>query len=235
MQKVVLVVVLAVCYLIAILFAKQMGGLFVVMMSELLMIFIVAGLLYRNIPVSLLNASRDNCFRVDGTLSRRRNWLERKAAFKVFANLLAVIVLVAMAGNLMVLWIDAGILPLQLAGETISLFSPDLHAWRDRIAEANLDTDYSNWRYSGEALAEITNSPNFVKITFPAILGIASFWLVCGAILILKAYRFSLCQFELGIRMRNKEYVDRDIGRYQSHKDYLDGEQRGVDFQGVLG
>ncbi len=234
MKKVVLVVVFAVCYMIAILFAKQMGFLFALMMSELLVIFIVAGLLYRNVPFALSNASRDNCFRVDGTLSRRRKWLERKAKLKVYTNLLAVTALVAMAGNLLVLWIDASILPLPLASETISLFSSDLHAWRDRIADANLDTVYSNWRYSGEEVSDATNGPNYVKITFPAMLGIASFWLIGSALLILKTYRFSLSQFELGIRIRNKEYIDRDIGRFQSHKDYLGNQPRGIGFEGVL-
>jgi hypothetical protein len=232
MQKVVWGVVFAVCYPLAILFAKQIGFWFVVILSELLMISIVADLLYRNVPVSLLNASRDNCFRVDGSLSRHRKWLERQASFRVYTNLITVIALVAMAGNLLVLWIDASILPLPLASETLSLFTPDLHAWRDRIADANLDTDYSNWRYSGDAVSEMTDNPNFVKITFPAILGIASLWLVGSIILILKTYRFSLAQFELGIRNRNKEYVDRDIGRFQSHEDFLSGMQRDDDYAG---
>lgn len=220
MRKVVLAVVFAVCYVIAVLFAKQTGFLFVLVIGELLLIFIVAGLLYRIVPLALFKASQDNCFRVDGTLSQRRKWLERKATLKVYVNLLAINVLVAMAGNLLVLWIDASILPLSLASETVAHFSPDPHIWRDRIIDANLEYAYSNWRASGEGNFAATADPNYVKTTFPAMVGIASFWLLCSAILILKTYRFSLSQFELGIRMRNKEYVDRDIGWFQSHKDY---------------
>lgn len=233
MQKAVFVIVFALCCLIAILFAKQTGFLLVLVIGELLAIFIVVELLYRTVPFALFNASRDNCFRVDGTLSRRRKCLERKAALKVYNNLLAVTALLAMAGNLMALWIDASILPLPLASETVSLFSPDLHAWRDRIADANLENVYSNWRNSGPVGFEATIEPNFVKTTFPIILGIASFWLVCGTILILKMYRFSLSQFELGIRMRNKEYVDQDIGLFQSHEDYADAQPDGFGFEGI--
>lgn len=233
MQKTVFVVVFALCYLIAILFAKQTGFLFVLVISELLVIFIVTDLLYRNVPFALFNASRDNCFRVDGTLSRRRKWLERKAALKVYTNLLFVTALVAIAGNLMALWIDASILPLPLASETVSLFSTDLNAWRDRIADANLENIYSNWRNSGPVGSEATIEPNFVKTTFPTILGIALFWLVCGTILMLKIYRFSLSQFELGIRMRNKEYVDRDIGLFQSHEDYAGAQPDGFGVEGI--
>lgn len=214
MQKVVLAVVFAVGYVIATLFAKETGFWSVLVMSQLLVIFIVAGLLYRIVPLALFQASRDNCFRVDGTLSRRREWLERKATLKVYGNLLGIAALVAMAGNLLVLWIDASILPLPLATDTLSLFSPDLHVWRDRISEASLDDAFLDWSTSGDT------DPNYVKTTFPAMFGIALFWLIGGAFLILWTYRFSLSQFELGIRMRNKEYVDRDIGRFQSHKDY---------------
>ena len=214
MRKEVLALAIAACFVIAILFAKQMDFFFVLMMSELLVIFIVASLLYRIVPLALFQASRDNCFRVDGTLSQRREWLERKATLKVYVNLLGITALVAMAGNLLVLWIDASILPLSLATDTLTLFCPDLPTWRDRISEAKLDDAFLDWSTSGET------DPNYVKTTFPAIFGIALFWLIGSALLILWTYRFSLSQFELGIRMRNKEYIDRDIGRFQSHKDY---------------
>lgn len=220
MRKVILAVVFAIGYVIAVLFAKETGFWSVLVMSELLVIFTVAGLLYRIVPLALFQASRDNCFRVDGTLSHRREWLERKATFKVYGNLLGITALVAMAGNLLVLWIDASILPLSLASETISNFSPDIHIWRERNMDANLEYDYSNWLASGGGNSFATDDPNYVKTAFPSMFGIALLWLVGGAFLILWTYRFSLSQFELGIRMRNKEYVDRDIGRFQSHKDY---------------
>jgi hypothetical protein len=62
------VIAFAICYLTAIVFAAETDYFFVFTMSELLVTLIVAGLMYRIVPIALLKASRDNCFRVDGTL-----------------------------------------------------------------------------------------------------------------------------------------------------------------------
>jgi hypothetical protein len=212
---------ITVCFFILILFANQVGFFVLLATSQLLVILIIASLLCNNVPTSLLKVSRDNCFRINGSLSQRRHWLEQRAFFKVYSNFFATLVLVALAGNLLALWIDSSILPLQIAKETISLFSPDPQAWRDRISYANLDAEYSNWRFTGEDTnLELANGSSFVKSAFPVIFGIAFFWFVFSGILLLKTYRITLFQFELGVRMRNKEYVDRDIGQLQSHRDF---------------
>jgi hypothetical protein len=219
----------AICSLAAILFAKHIGIFLIIGMAEILAILVVADLMYQNVPRSLAKASRENYFRVDGTFSTRRRWLERNAKAKIYSNMLAVLALVVVAGNLVVLLIDTSVLPMSLAKETMALFTPNLDTWRDRVKESNLDADYTNWRATGDAaFSAFPKEPNFVKTTFPAMIGFVLFWLICSMVLVTKTYRISLSQYAMGIRLRSKEFMDQDLGRLQSHQDFADAPKRGV-------
>ncbi len=111
-----------VTFVVAICLAKKVSIWVILLSAQVLLIQILVAVLCRSIPHSLTKASRDNCFRIGGSISPRRESRERKALSKIRSDLNAVLIIVALAGNWLVLMIDTLVIPLPLATESLAVF-----------------------------------------------------------------------------------------------------------------
>lgn len=204
--------------LVAIYFAKGLSMWLLVLFTEAIFILLVVRFLYHGIPTVLIKASRDNCYRIDGSLSSAREIRERTAKAKIRSDLLVILFIVALSGNLLALAVNSVIIPLPVAADTLSVFSFDTDSWREAIRARNLDSRYSEWVAVEHAGEDRVFDPNqhFVKTSFPVVASIALAWLVGTCALIWYTYRGSLREFSTGITSRSTEYLNLDIGRMQS-------------------
>ncbi len=208
--------ILSVTFLVAICFAKSVSPWMLLLLFEVVLIWLVLTILYRGVPTSLCNASDANCYRVDGRKSPRRVVRERIARAKIRSDLFAVLILVVMSGNLVVFVLDAVLMPMTIASETLAVFSFDPGSWREKISDQNLDRDFMVWQGLGQfGNSDLYSQPHFVKSSFPILIGTAILWLVGSCVLIRRAYQISLRRFCDGIQSRGNEYFNVDLGRLQ--------------------
>ncbi len=204
-------------FAVAIFLAKEVSIWILLLSTEAFLILMVVGFLFRGIPASLYKASRDNCYRIDGSISQRREARERAAKLKIRSDLFAILLIVALSGNLLAFAIHSLVIPLPVATETLTLFSFDTNSWRDAIRERNLDRQYSEWvaiEHAGNS--RIDPNQHFVKATFPVVVCAALAWLVGSFTVVWYAYLSTMREFNAGIKSRFTEYLNLDIGRMQT-------------------
>ncbi len=211
-----IVLVLLVSFFVTICLAKNVSIWVILLSSQVLLIQILVAVLCRSIPHSLTKASRDNCYRLSGSISPRRESRERKALSEIRGNLNAVLIIVALSGNWLVLMIDTLVIPLPLATESLAAFSFDANSWREEISDRNLDREYATWRGLGQlGNSEILEQPHFVKTSFPILFGLTLGWIMVSCAFIRNSYLRTMRDFYAGIRSRSTEYLNLDIGRMQ--------------------
>lgn len=207
---------LLVTFLVAICLAKNVSIWVILLITQVLLIQILVAILCRSIPHSLTKASRDNCYRIGGSISPRRESRERKALSKIRSNLNAVLIIVALSGNWLVLMIDTLVIPLPVATESLAAFSMDANSWREEISDRNLDREYTTWLGLGQfGNGETIGQPHFVKTSFPILFGLTLGWIIGSGVFIRYAYLYTIRDFYAGIRSRSTEYINLDIGRMQ--------------------
>ena len=210
---------------VAFFFAKEVSVWILLLSTEAFLILMVIGFLFRGIPASLCKASRDNCYRIDGSISSRREKRERAARAKIRSDLFAILLIVALSGNLLALAIHSLVIPLPVAAETLALFNFDADSWRDAIRDRSLDRQYSEWvaiEHAGNS--HLDQKQHFVKATFPVVVCAALAWLVGSFVLIWYSYLSTMREYDRGIKVRFMEYLNLDIGRMQTIEP-LDGSR----------
>ena len=141
---------------------------------------------------------------------------ERIAREKIRSDLVAVLLLVVMSGNVLVLVLDTVVIPMTIASETLSVFSFDPGTWREKISDQNLDRDFMAWQGRGQlGNSELFERSHFVKSSFPILVGVLILWLVGSCVLVRRAYQIVIQRFSDGIRSRGNEYFNVDLGRLQ--------------------
>ena len=209
--------ILTITFAVAIFFAKDMSIWILLFSTQAFLILIVVGFLCRGIPTALCKTSRDNCYRIDGSKSSRREAREHIAKSKIRSDLFAILLIVALSGNLLALAIHSLVIPLPVAAETLALFNFDIDSWRDAISNSNLDRQFSEWATSEHAdNTQMDQNQHFVKATFPAVACAALAWLIGSFSLIWYTYLSTMREFNVGIKSRFTEYLNLDIGRLQS-------------------
>lgn len=86
----------------AIYFSKNLSPLTVVLLLEPVVIVCLVTVLYRGIPKGILFASNNNCYRLDGSKSERREMIEDHAIRCVRTDLYFIFYAVTILGNLLV-------------------------------------------------------------------------------------------------------------------------------------
>lgn len=192
------------------------GGWFGFLMLQSVVIWLAYFVLSFGAPASLAKASKDNCYRINGSKSRRRERKEQIALAKFHIDIFATLVLVAISGNLLFIIIDAYVIPLPIASDAISLFSFDMQSWRDKIGDRNLDREYAAFQgLGGLGNTEVLARPHFIKSSFPTLIGTTFIWLLISIYVVRVSYLLSIKQLTNGIRSRSTEYLNADLGRLQ--------------------
>ena len=196
--------------------AKVMNLWVLLVALEIVLVGAAWFLLSFGVPENIVEVSRGNCYRMDGTKSSRRSRREFKATMGFRLDLLAFLIMVAFSGNALVLVIDSFVIPLSFVSDSLGLFSFDLDLWRTEISDRNLDRDYSLWRGVGQlGNHEVQQQPHFVKTAFPVVFGAMLAWVVGCLCFVRYSYQCAMQKYCMGIRSRCNEYLNLDIGRMQ--------------------
>lgn len=190
--------------------------------------FVVLGVvefLVRRMPRKLQELSQQNCFRLDGSLSRRRTAIERRATRKVRWDLLAVVLIIAFTGNWLLVTIHTQVIPLPLAARSMQLFDLDIENWKHNLRQAEVDAEYERWATGDAALSatDLRDRTMFVWRSWPSVVFFCGLWVVVSTLCLRRAYLKSLKEFAIGLQRRSEANINMDIGRLQAAAEDLHG------------
>ena len=198
--------------------AKQMSFLFFFFTIQFALVAIGVALLQHRIPQALIEASSDNCSRIDGSFSDRRHKKEKQARSKMRLDLLAVLLLVVLTGNWLAFFIHSEIIPIPLAFQSIGAFDTDADEWKQNLREQRIDEGYEQWAVSKTPATheEIESLQKRLWFAWPIVVGIVVAWLVGSATFISRAYLKILREFASGVAARKQLNLNRDIAALQN-------------------
>ncbi len=186
--------------------AKQVSYLFFLFTIQFALVAIGVTLLQQRIPQALIEASSDNCSRIDGSFSARRHKKEKLARSRMRLDLLAVLLLVVLTGNWLAFFIHCEIIPIPLAFQSIGAFDTDADVWKQNLREQRIDEDYEQWAVSKTPATheEIESLQKRLWFAWPIVVGIVVAWIIGSATFISRAYVKILREFALGVTARRQ-------------------------------
>jgi hypothetical protein len=175
------------------------------------------------LPNELRRASAENCRRMDGSVSQRRHARELRARRKVYSDLSAVCLLVAMASNGAAYFVHSQLIPLPLAWDAMTAFNSDPAEWRSNIEKRGLVAKHRKAIRSsaGRESAALDRMQSGLWNGWGGILILALVWVGGCYVCVRLAYMRILRDFYAGLRERSREYLSLDTSRMQSHFDLL--------------
>jgi len=188
------------------------------LLIEAALVFIVIDVFIRYIPPRLVNESLDNCMRMDGSWSSRRSAAESRAHFKLRTDFLALFLIVALTGNLLVFFIHSEMIPLPIAFKSMQLFRFDADTWKQKLRDEHIDQEFEQFskskyftNYDG-----IRAKQDWLWYAWPFVIVIGFAWLIGSMILIRRAHAFILREFAAGIASRSEKNMMRDLTQLQT-------------------
>lgn len=214
---------LTVCTLLAVgLAAWRIGlwdnGLFLLFVIEAVAVLACVELLIRNMPKTIQASIAKNTKRLDGTRSRHRERVEKRALQKLRWDLLVVLLLIAAPGNLLLFAIHAYVIPLPIGLDAVAVFSTTPGDWKQSLRDDGIERRYTNWhkQKSGRLNATGTNAmKQFVWRGWPFIVGMCVVWFVVSLLVLKSVYIAALREFAEQIESRAVQYRIRDLARSQ--------------------
>jgi hypothetical protein len=199
----------------ALFFMQQMSVVFFVFAVEAVLIFFGVELLHRHMPVKLREARSDNCLRIDGSYSPRRNAHERRALQKVRTDLWAVLLLIVLTGNWLVFFIHSEVIPIPVAFQAVEAFDIDSQAWKQKLRDQRVDLAYEQWTVSKVPTDRQTVESNQMLLwySWPLVILVVAVWAIGSASFLSRAYLTIVREYASGIAARAELNLNRDITR----------------------
>lgn len=144
-------------------------------------------------PTSLRQASLHNCYRVDGTLSSRRSYRERRGTNRLRGELLMLFSLILLTGNGLYFFIDLTLVPTSTRAAALSLFSWNLEAWM-------------------ESMRQSANKEQLINGGLWAMF-LTMVWSVGCIAVVWRGTRRAYKEFAKGVEARRRVYFDTDMAR----------------------
>lgn len=116
---------------------------------EIVAVLVCVELLMRNFPRAIKKAIADNAYRIDGSFSRRRDDIEKRALRGFRWNLATAVVLIATPATLMVFGIHTYLMPLPLGFDAAASFRLSRLEWKQEIRESGTESRYDTWQAKG--------------------------------------------------------------------------------------
>ena len=181
----------------------------------LICIVLLIEILVRGMPERLARASRDNCYRLDGSWSNRRAAHETAARNRVRGDLLAVLFLVALAGYGWIAYVHNYVIEIPLAWRAVSLMRWDSAEWKSELYKQDVVHDFQVWARSSVSASpqQIAERQRALWESWLTVPSLAIVWLFGGIILVPTVYVRSLWQFEKGVKQRSEIYATQEISR----------------------
>jgi hypothetical protein len=212
------VVTLFVPLLVAVVLAWQsLSTLAFVAFTELALLVFAVHLLSRNLPRKLKSASKHNCFRLDGTRSEHRTYIESSAKRKLQTDICGSLLVVLLIGNGLALAVHSYVIPLPLGLAAMASFQPDRQAWREGIEQRNIDFRFKQNVQENHRLnpQEAEQAAASLWDAWPMIVLVGIIAALAAQAYVGTMYQRSLAEYAKGIAFRAEEYARCDISRLQ--------------------
>ncbi|GAB5402434.1 MAG: hypothetical protein Aurels2KO_06650 [Aureliella sp.] len=189
----------------------------------LVVIAVMVEALARNLPHTLQEQAKANCYRFDGSESSRRAAAEEKAKRKLRTDLWAIGVICLLVGGMTTAAINFYVVPIQVAARGLTSFSVDPVQWKSNMKEQRVDRDLESMLGS-----EYRVSPRDANKAARTLWQLAPFLLIGllagGAGMIYfanRGYRRALADYHQGLIARQAKAAERDVLHIQHHEERL--------------
>lgn len=202
---------------VALFFMRGLSFWMVLVATEICTIYVCIELLISNIPKSLQTQSQANCFRLDGSRSRRRAWRERRALGRIRSDLWAAFLIAAFIGTGGVFVIHIFLFPVGLMPDVWSAFLDNPTDFKSGLRQRHIDDKFFNWSRSWSTTggAHIRQRAQMLWSSSPIVLALAFASLVACLGLVRYSYLRTLREFHERVNARTIEYLNLDSGRLQ--------------------
>ncbi len=202
---------------IALLLSLGLGFWFMLLVTQIIAISVCVEVMTQRMPPKLLNASRDNCRRMDGTLSGRRSAREQRALRKVRSDLWAIFLTAALVGSGLLVAIDTCLFPLKLTGDVAAAFQDSPNDFKTALRNRSVDEKFFRWSRSSHRStnSQIRQQTENLWGAAPIMAGLAAAGVVACLALIRFSYLRTLREFQSGVSARTSEYLNLDLGRLE--------------------
>jgi hypothetical protein len=214
----------AVISAVALLISGSLTTVPFLLLVNLTVLVLMTRALIMRMPKTLLLQSEGNCRRLDGSYSSQRARWEQRARNRTRSDLVALMLLVFIAGNLSLL-LFSSIFPLDLLPRIVASASSDTATFKANLRQSGVERGFEHFaKKSGMVnINDIEQAKRGVWLTWPLIV-VLVFALVIGfAGFIRFAYLQTLSNFEAGINKRAEVYLKRDLTRLQTSDEELCG------------
>lgn len=202
---------------VGLLLAQGLSFWFLLLLTEILAIYVFVEVMTQRMPSGLLNASRDNCQRLDGSRSRRRTARENKALWKVRSDLWAIMLILASVATAELYAFHSYVFPMSLGADVAAALGDGSGDLKSALRQRNVDDRFYQWSRgtTRASKAEIRHRMQTLWIAWPVIVGLVLASAVAGVWLIRYAYLRVLKEFQQGIAARAQQYLNLDTARLQ--------------------
>ena len=201
------------CY--ATLTVQHPAGRVVMIVGFLVASFICLGVLCLSLPRQCWAAVKMNCYRLDGSFSRRR--LSREVrAFMDYATTVAVPALLAFLTMFVVAsFLFSYVIPLNLVVDSFAAFEFESDAWRANLTEVQKEHGGFLRRigFDSETVQKVQSS---LWHEWPVFAGGGILFVVASLMLLLKCAARSVAILATGIRHRRQTYAQGDVNQMRS-------------------
>ncbi len=118
-----------------------MAGILTVILTGILVVILCTELLVRNLPESIRASMEANCRRLDGSLSRNRQRIERKATNELRRNLAIAFLFVLTPVSCLIYWTHANIIPFSIGRDALISFRVSEEKWKESLETSGVEAD----------------------------------------------------------------------------------------------
>lgn len=168
-----------------------------------------------SVPKKCWVSARINCYRSDGSFSRRRFGREARA-FIDYASLVAIPALFVVLGLFVASsFFFSRVIPMDLVVESANLYDFDSDVWRENLVQVQAEHQLF-LRNKGAAIEDVQRTQRVLWASWPTVALGAVLFIAVFYLLLVKCMARSVVYLAVGIRRRKKVYARIDLTRRQS-------------------
>ena len=199
--------------------------LFLLVFMEAVAVLGCVEILMRNLPSAIRASIARNTRRLDGTRSRRRERVEKRAQQKLRRSLLFVILLIVAPGNLLLYSVHAYVIPLPIGLDAVAAFSTTPANWKQSLRDDGIEQRYDKWHKHRPGALNATDTSTmkqFLWQNWPFVLAICAAWIWLSLFVLKSLYIAALREFAEEIRSRSEQYKIHDLARSSTREAALE-------------
>lgn len=159
-------------------------------------------------------AVKMNCYRLDGSFSRRRLHREARAFFDYAATIAVPLLLSFLSIFVVASYVFSYVIPLPLVVDSFAAFELDSQAWRENLADVKQEHGFF-LRKLGVKATTVQQVQSSMWHEWPFWAGVAVLFVVGSLILLIKCAARSVAFLASGIRHRRQSYARGDVIKMQ--------------------